>query len=228
MKEALFYSMIGFLSGSVLYSWLLPKQLCGVDIVAASDDGNPGTHNAMQLAGKRVGSLCLLCDLAKGFLPVWIAAQRMDAMSLWFAPVLAAPVLGHVFSPMLHGRGGKGIAASFGALLGLLPWNLSLLALAAPYVLLSTVVRIRPHAKRSAVSYLVFAAAALVVNPPSDRARLPAHRRARRRTPLAGTALRISDSVWFSVHFDRFFVSSALLLRDFAQEELTIFCHFEH
>ncbi|MDY6096055.1 MAG: glycerol-3-phosphate acyltransferase [Oscillospiraceae bacterium] len=167
MKEALFYSLIGFLSGSVLYSWLLPKQLCGVDIVAASDDGNPGTHNAMQLAGKRVGSLCLLCDLAKGFLPVWIAAQRMDAMSLWFAPVLAAPVLGHVFSPMLHGRGGKGIAASFGALLGLLPWNLSLLALAAPYVLLSTVVRIRPHAKRSVVSYLVFAATALVVNPPS-------------------------------------------------------------
>ena len=68
---------------------------------------------------------------------------------------------------MIIGRGGKGIAASFGALLGLLPWNLSLLALAAPYVLLSTVVRIRPHAKRSVVSYLVFAAAALVVNPPS-------------------------------------------------------------
>lgn len=167
MKAALFFTLIGFLSGSVLYSWILPKHLRGVDVVAASDDGNPGTANAMQLAGVPVGILCLLCDLAKGYIPVRLAVQRMDVLSLWFAFVLAAPVLGHMFSPMLHGRGGKGIATSFGALLGLLPWNYSVLALAVPYVLSSTVMPIRSHARRSVVSYLVFSVAGVAFNPPS-------------------------------------------------------------
>lgn len=167
MKEALFYSLFGFASGSVLYSWLLPKLISGVDVVAEAEDGNPGTYNAFQLAGKPVGTLCLLCDLAKSFVPVYLAAQRMDTASLWFAPVLAAPVLGHLYSPMLRGHGGKGIAASFGSLLGLLPGNCSVLALAAPYVTLSTVARIENHAKRSVICYLIFAGVSLAASPPS-------------------------------------------------------------
>lgn len=167
MKEALLYTLFGFASGSVLYSWLLPKLLSGVDVVAESDDGNPGTYNAFQCAGWPVGTLCLLGDLAKGFVPVYLAAQNLDTASLWFAPVLAAPVLGHMFSPMLRGRGGKGIAASFGALLGLLPENWSVLALAAPYLALSTVARIENHTKRSVVCYLIFAGVSVAANPPS-------------------------------------------------------------
>lgn len=167
MKEALLYSLFGFASGSVLYSWLLPKLIAGVDVVAQSDDGNPGTYNAFQLAGKPVGTLCLLGDLAKGLVPVYLAAQNMDTASLWFAPVMAAPVLGHMFSPMLRGRGGKGIAASFGSLLGLLPGNCSVLALAAPYIVLSTVARIENHAKRSVVCYLIFAGVSAAANPTS-------------------------------------------------------------
>lgn len=167
MKEALVYSLIGFASGSVLYSWLLPKLISGVDVVAESDDGNPGTYNALRLAGKPVGALCLLGDLAKGFVPVYIAAHQMDTASLWFAPVMAAPVLGHMFSPMLRGHGGKGIAASFGTLLGLLPWNYSVFALAAPYILLSTVARINNHAVRSVASYLIFTGISIAADPPS-------------------------------------------------------------
>lgn len=167
MKEALLYTLFGFASGSVLYSWLLPKLLTGVDVAAGSDDGNPGAYNAFQRAGKPVGALCLLGDLAKGFVPVYLAVQNLDTTSLWFAPVLAAPVLGHIFSPMLRGHGGKGIAASFGSLLGLLPGNWSVCALAAPYIVLSTVARIDDHAKRSVVCYLIFAGVSAAVNPPS-------------------------------------------------------------
>lgn len=167
MKEAVLYSLFGFASGSVLYSWLLPKLLSGVDVAAESGDGNPGAYNAFRLAGKSVGALCLLGDLAKGFVPVYLAAQNLDTASLWFTPVMAAPVLGHIFSPMRRGHGGKGIAASFGTLLGLLPENWTVLALAAPYVVLSTAVRIENHAKRSVVCYLIFAGVSAAVNPPS-------------------------------------------------------------
>ena len=116
----------GFFSGSILYSLILPKWIKGVDIVAVSDDHNPGTANAMKYAGKLVGSLCLICDLGKGFFPVWIAAQFLPVGAFSFALVMAAPVMGHAFSPMLRGRGGKAIAATFGVLLGLLPLHLLL------------------------------------------------------------------------------------------------------
>ena len=51
----LFHIFIGFLSGSILYSYLWPKWICHIDITQLSDDHNPGTFNAMKLAGPRVG-----------------------------------------------------------------------------------------------------------------------------------------------------------------------------
>lgn len=166
MREAILYFLLGFSSGSVLYSRLLPQRLRAVDTVAQSDDGNPGAANAVRLAGWPVGLLCLSCDIAKGFLPVALAVRQMDTGSLWFAPVLAAPVLGHVLSPMLHGRGGKGIAVSFGALLALLPESDAVAALAAPYLVCSTVAPIQPHARRSVICAVAFGVTAALREPP--------------------------------------------------------------
>ena len=47
----LFWCAAGYLSGSVLYAYLIPKQFCHVDIRTLSDDGNPGTANAFKYAG---------------------------------------------------------------------------------------------------------------------------------------------------------------------------------
>ena len=76
MWKQLLFIGLGFLSGSVLYSRYLPKILKGVDIVALSEDHNPGTANVMKYAGVQIGILCLLCDLAKGFVPVFVAARQ--------------------------------------------------------------------------------------------------------------------------------------------------------
>ena len=66
-----------------------------------------------------------LCgDLLKGFIPVFLFASTHEE-GIFFMPgalVLAAPVLGHAF-PLFHRfRGGKGIAVSFGCLLGPMPF----------------------------------------------------------------------------------------------------------
>ena len=148
----------GFFSGSILYSLILPKWIKGVDIVAVSDDHNPGTVNAMKYAGKLVGSLCLICDLGKGFFPVWIAAQFLPVGAFSFALVMAAPVMGHAFSPMLRGRGGKAIAATFGVLLGLLPYWQPVAILVVLYIFFSVVVVIRPHRLRTIWTFTLFAA----------------------------------------------------------------------
>ncbi len=156
MTPYVFFAIIGYLSGSILFARIVPKQLRGVDVVRLSDDGNPGTANAFAFAGPVVGSIVLFLELAKGFVPVYLAAQRLDTANLAFSLVLAAPVLGHAF-PAYWGfkGGGKAIAVSFGALLGILPQNGPVLALAALYLLFSLIIVVYPNFYRSIVTFLL-------------------------------------------------------------------------
>ena len=121
MFYPILFSIAGFLSGGVLYSYHVPKLLCGVDVVADSPDHNPGMTNAMKLCGVPVGLLCLALDMAKGFLPVFAALRFLRIEDPWLAPVLAAPALGHALAVFYPFAGGKAVAVSFGVLLGLLP-----------------------------------------------------------------------------------------------------------
>lgn len=149
----IWFSVLGFLSGSVLYSALLPLIFKGVDVRKEAEDHNPGAANAFKYGGKTVGILALLCDLAKAYLPVYIALQYMTPDTRGFSLVLAAPVLGHAFSPFAHFKGGKAIAASFGAMLALLPQNPIVLHLAFWYILFSTIILVRPHALRTILAF---------------------------------------------------------------------------
>ena len=117
----LFFILVGYLSGSILYAYLLPKYICHIDIMKDSDDHNPGTFNAFALAGTQVGILVIALELLKGFLPIWLASHILDTRRWMFAFVLCAPVAGHAFPLFYPKRGGKAIAVSFGVLLGLLP-----------------------------------------------------------------------------------------------------------
>ena len=117
----LFFILVGYLSGSILYAYLLPKYICHIDIMKDSHDHNPGTFNAFALAGTQVGILVIALELLKGFLPVWLASHILDTRRWMFAFVLCAPVAGHAFPLFYPKRGGKAIAVSFGVLLGLLP-----------------------------------------------------------------------------------------------------------
>jgi len=106
--------ILGFLSGSVMYAHLLGK-IARVDLRAIGD-GNPGAFNLWQAAGYRFGLLAVILDFLKGFVPVAVCLQtgviHPDDPAL--IPIAAAPVLGHLFSPFLRYRGGKGIAVTFG------------------------------------------------------------------------------------------------------------------
>ena len=154
----LFWSIIGYLSGSVLYAYWLPLWLQKKDITKLSDDQNPGAANAFHFAGIPTGILVLVCELAKGAIPVWIVAHSLDPRNWMFALVLCAPVLGHAF-PIPYPRklaGGKAIAVSFGCLIGLLPEWRPLCYLIVFYLLFSLVFRIYPHLYRSIVTFICF------------------------------------------------------------------------
>ena len=171
LKWSLFI-IAAYVSGGVMYSRLLPRLCCHVDVQAKSDDGNPGAANAVKLAGWRVGLCCLALDLAKGYIPVAVAARVMGMESWCFAAVMIAPVVGHATDPFSHDdrigdsillrvfAGGKAIACSFGVLAALLPQNFSVFILVALYIFFSVAVKINPNRVRSIVTYALLAVSA--------------------------------------------------------------------
>ena len=124
-------------------------------MAADSPDGNPGAFNAFRYGGFWCGCLTLCFDVCKGFFPVRLFCRSAALMpSIGLALVLAAPVIGHTHS-VFHGfRGGKGIAVSFGCLLGLAPELKPLLVLAAVFILFSTVIKVSPHYYRTLATYI--------------------------------------------------------------------------
>ena len=147
----------GFISGSILYSYMIGKYICNIDITEISDDKNPGAANIIKYAGIKYGIPAIFLDVAKGFIPVYVAAKYLDIESLYFVPVLAAPVLGHATAPLFSWHGGKAIASSFGCLLGLLPDSFIVLALALPLFFFTFFIIIRPDGLRCIISYTLFA-----------------------------------------------------------------------
>ena len=100
-------------------------RLRGADL-RGTGSGNPGATNAARAMGPAVGVLVGLVDVAKGFLPAWFFARYGDPAGQ-IAGLCA--VLGHITSPFLRGRGGKGVATSLGAILAVEPiWALPALA----------------------------------------------------------------------------------------------------
>lgn len=153
-----FYIALGYLSGSVLYSYFLPLWLKGLDVTRDTPDGNPGTFNCISKAGWPLGLLALACDVLKGAAPVLLAANALGTSEWAFALVAAAPAAGHAWPVFRRFRGGKAIAVSFGAALGLWPVWQPFGVLAACYLFFSLVVRLEPHRFRSIVTYLCFGA----------------------------------------------------------------------
>jgi acyl phosphate:glycerol-3-phosphate acyltransferase len=86
--------------------------------------GNPGATNVGRLLGVRWGVLVGLLDVVKGFLPAVVFLVASESAGYVAG---AAAVVGHVTSPFLRGRGGRGVATAFGAVLGVEPlWALGL------------------------------------------------------------------------------------------------------
>ncbi len=143
--------MLGYLSGSLTFSIWITRLVKGVD-VRDSGSGHATTTNTIRQAGFGWGALVLSLDLAKGFIPTWLALHY--GMSAW-APSLTAAlvVVGHCW-PILAGfRGGMGNASAAGCLLA----ASTLGFLIAVGILIVLVLLIRHSARASLVTGLIIA-----------------------------------------------------------------------
>jgi glycerol-3-phosphate acyltransferase PlsY len=150
------FIFLGFILGSTLFAYWIPRLFFNTDITKSSDDHNPGVANAYMQAGFVAGTLSLLFELLKGAVPVFFASRILDRDSLLFALVMAAPVFGHAFPFFQKERGGKAIAVSFGVMIGLFPEVHPLFGLIFYYILFSLVITLRPHSFRSVITYGLF------------------------------------------------------------------------
>ncbi len=148
--------LYGYVSGSLLFSKWLPLLIKGVDVTELSDDHNPGTANAMKYAGVWVGILCLLGDIFKGVVPVYLAIKWGYIKSKLFFLMIVSPVLGHAYSIFNHFKGGKAIAVSFGVLIGLASFNYYPLLVLIILYITNSVFRINPHTRRTRITYICF------------------------------------------------------------------------
>lgn len=175
MSYYLVFAIAGYLLGSILFAPVFGRIFTKEDIISGTKDQNPGTANAFAEGGMVCGLLTLACDMGKGFFPVFLCLNLgstalgsvlwMPSEALWggrpewagtlgLALVLLAPVLGHAF-PLYHRfQGGKGIAATFGSLLGYAPNLFPALVLAFFFLLFSLVIIVRPHFYRTIVTYV--------------------------------------------------------------------------
>lgn len=122
------FAAVAFLMGSIPFGLLIARAK-GVDIRKVGS-GNIGATNVGRVLGKPYFFLCFALDFLKGFVPTltagWIAGTlgRLDLpaeRSLPWLGVMIAGVLGHVFSPWLKFKGGKGVATAIGAISGVAP-----------------------------------------------------------------------------------------------------------
>lgn len=119
------YVVIAFLFGSIPFSLWLGKLFLKVDVRQVGD-GNPGAANVFKAGGKTIGLLSLLLDVTKAALPVGLAYHNLEIRGIPMVLIAVAPIFGHVFSPFLGFKGGKGLASALGVWIGLTIWKASL------------------------------------------------------------------------------------------------------
>lgn len=117
--------LLSYLVGSIPCGFLIGK-FNGVDI-RRHGSCNIGATNVRRTLGKDWGLACFVLDFLKGLLPVlWIGhgvAVNWPVGFGWGGIIAAiGAVLGHVFPCWLRFRGGKGVATSLGAVLGVAFW----------------------------------------------------------------------------------------------------------
>ncbi len=165
--------ILSFLLGSIPFGIVIGKLLYKKDIREVGS-GNIGTTNAIRALGKAGGYAVFVLDFGKGLasgfiaLALWSAfggdapGSAFPAQADYRALSFFACTLGHIFSPWLKFKGGKGIAVAVGCQFSAFGpvWAILELSIFAVLVIATRYVSVGSIAAASAcvvLSFIVFA-----------------------------------------------------------------------
>ncbi len=172
-------ALIAFFMGSIPFAYIVGRVTKHIDI-REHGSRNPGAGNVFHLISWRAGLVALLGDMGKGFFAMWIiySVFRFSPALLAYCAIFA--VLGHVFSPLLGFRGGRGAATTLGSFLFILfialkwkmflllfllaiPWGITLIITHSQVVSLAVMFPFFPlfsyfmlHSKNFAIATIIF------------------------------------------------------------------------
>jgi glycerol-3-phosphate acyltransferase PlsY len=118
------FAVFGYFIGSIPFSYLVPKFVGGIDI-RDYGSGNVGSTNVFRKMGKKIGAIAFAGDFLKGvaagFIGFKFGGETGSLTAAFFAMV------GHCYPVWIGFKGGKGVAVSGGAILGVAPFLFLLL-----------------------------------------------------------------------------------------------------
>lgn len=122
--------VVGYTLGSLPFGYWV-SRLFGVSDIRQHGSGNPGAANVWRSVGRSAGLIVLLLDVFKGIMSVAAVSYLPQAAGsdAFTEIVLAeiggggAAIIGHMFSPWLGFRGGKGVITGLGVFLAFMPFE---------------------------------------------------------------------------------------------------------
>ena len=149
------FPLFGYLLGSLPFSIWVTRFVKGVDVRDAGS-GHATTTNTIRQAGFGWGALVFVLDVAKGFIPTYLAFHQNGFPTYVVAITASCAVIGHCWPLFANFRGGMGLATAGGSFLAVNP--LAFLICLGLLILLVLVIR---HSARASVFTGILIAPAL-------------------------------------------------------------------
>ena len=117
----LVFCIISFIIGSIPFGLIVTK-ISGYGDIRKIGSGNIGATNVLRTGNKLLALLTLLLDISKSFAFLYfvkinfILILEKELLIILYVLISILSLLGHMFSPFLFLKGGKGIATSAGIL----------------------------------------------------------------------------------------------------------------
>ena len=132
-QNIIIFLILSFIIGSIPFGLVIVK-ISGYGDIRKIGSGNIGTTNVLRTGNKLIAALTLILDISKSFIIIYLAQINFkpiiaeELLITLFLSLGLLSILGHMFSPFLLFKGGKGIATAAGILL-FLSWPCALLTL---------------------------------------------------------------------------------------------------
>lgn len=150
LLSALGFAFFGYLSGSMVFAIWITQLVKGVDVRKAGS-GHATATNTFRQTGLLPGLLVLVLDIAKGFVPTYLAIRYGGPA--WVAALTAGlAVVGHCWPLFARFRGGMGLATAGGTVLAASP----LAFVICLGVLVALTLILRHSARASVIAGLLF------------------------------------------------------------------------
>lgn len=122
MIRIMLAALAAYLLGGFPTSYLTGRLFYRLDL-RLHGSGNLGSTNVFRVLGWKPALIVLAVDILKGFAAAWWLPQLLPGGGGVLARIVLglAVVAGHIFSPFVALRGGKGVATAAGVVLAIAP-----------------------------------------------------------------------------------------------------------